>query len=82
MYGPAAPRRGGGPAGAALRRLERPALHAAEIAFAHPATGEPARFTAPLPDDLRQTLAALRAAAAAPSPGPGTKPPPQPGESR
>ena len=82
MYGPAAPRRGGGPAGAALRRLERPGLHAAEIAFAHPATGEPARFTAPLPDDLRQTLAALRAAAAAPSPGPGATTPPQPGESR
>lgn len=62
MYGPAAPRRGGAQAGATLRRLVRPALHAAEIAFAHPETGEPMRFTAPLPEDLEGTLGALRAA--------------------
>lgn len=60
MYGPGAPRRGGGRAGAALRRLERPALHAAEIAFAHPGTGDPVRFSAPLPADLEGTLRALR----------------------
>ena len=63
MYGPGAPRRGGGQAGAALRRLARPALHAAEIAFVHPGTGDPVRFTAPLPADLEETLASLRAAA-------------------
>ncbi len=64
MYGPAAPRRGGGRAGAALRRLGRPALHAAEIAFVHPATGARVRFGAPPPADFEQTLAALRHAAA------------------
>ena len=30
----------------------RPFLHAAEIAFVHPATGEPMSFTSPLPGDL------------------------------
>ena len=64
MYGPGAPRRGGGQAGAALRRLERPALHAVEIAFIHPGTGEPVRFRAPLAEDFERTLAALRAAEA------------------
>lgn len=62
MYGPAAPRRGGGQAGAALRRLVRPALHAAEIAFTHPGTGEPVRFSAPLAADFEGTLLALRSA--------------------
>ncbi len=62
MYGPSAPRRGGGRAGAALRRLERPALHAAEIGFLHPASGETVRFAAPLFEDLDRTLAALRQA--------------------
>lgn len=64
MYGPGAPRRGGGQAGAALRRLERPALHAAEIAFRHPGSGDPVRFAAPLAGDFQETLAALRSATA------------------
>ena len=64
MYGPGAPRRGGGQAGAALRRLERPALHAAEIAFTHPGTGEPVRFRTPLAEDFERTLTALRLARA------------------
>ena len=64
MYGPGAPRRGGGQAGAALRRLERPALHAAEIAFAHPETGNPVRFAAPLAEDFQRMLTALRSATA------------------
>ena len=68
LYGPAAPRRGGGTAGAALRRLGRPALHAERIAFRHPLTGARLSFRAPLPDDLRETLDRLRAAA---SPAPG-----------
>jgi tRNA pseudouridine65 synthase len=39
-----------------LRRL---ALHALEIAFAHPVSGEPVRVTAPLPADLAAPLAAM-----------------------
>jgi len=34
------------------RRVPRQFLHATELAFDHPVTGEPARFRAPLPDDL------------------------------
>ncbi|HVM10049.1 MAG TPA: RluA family pseudouridine synthase [Acidimicrobiales bacterium] len=40
--------------------LDRPFLHAEELAFDHPATGERVRFTSPLPDDLstvRRSLA-------------------------
>jgi 23S rRNA pseudouridine1911/1915/1917 synthase len=33
--------------------LERPALHAAHLAFVHPTTGEAMEFTEPLPDELR-----------------------------
>ncbi len=60
-----------GAAGAALRGrggavlLARQALHAAELAFAHPATGAPMRFTAPFPGDMASVLAPLRAARAA-----------------
>ena len=49
------------------RRREDPAsiarqmLHAARIAFAHPRTGKPMEFEAPLPDDMRHALEALRA---------------------
>jgi 23S rRNA pseudouridine1911/1915/1917 synthase len=34
-------------------------LHAAELEFAHPITGEPLSFESPLPDDLVQLIAAL-----------------------
>jgi tRNA pseudouridine65 synthase len=51
--------------------LHRLALHAASIAFAHPATGAPVRFDAPLPDDLRRALDRLRDAAVS-SPHPVT----------
>jgi 23S rRNA pseudouridine1911/1915/1917 synthase len=37
--------------------VERPALHAAVLGFAHPSTGAPLRFHAPLPDDLRDLIA-------------------------
>jgi len=47
----------------ALRSLERPALHAARLAFTHPATGERLAFEAPLPADLAAVVARLRAAA-------------------
>jgi 23S rRNA pseudouridine1911/1915/1917 synthase len=45
----------------ALQRLTRPALHAAQLAFIHPATGERLLFTSPLPADIETLLAALRA---------------------
>ncbi len=40
--------------------LERPALHAAVLAFVHPTTGAPLRFRAPLPADMRAEIDALR----------------------
>ena len=41
-------------------RAPRHALHAAELAFAHPITNQPLRFQMPLPSDLRGWLLALR----------------------
>ena len=49
----------------ALRSLERPALHAARLAFSHPGSGERCEFEAPLPADIEAVLASLRAAASA-----------------
>jgi 23S rRNA pseudouridine1911/1915/1917 synthase len=40
--------------------LERQALHAEQLTINHPTTGERMGFEAPLPDDVRNTLAALR----------------------
>jgi len=40
--------------------LRRHALHASELAFDHPATGERARFRSPLAPDLEAALAVLR----------------------
>jgi 23S rRNA pseudouridine1911/1915/1917 synthase len=37
----------------AALRLDRQALHAFRLAFAHPRSGEPAAFEAPLAADLR-----------------------------
>ncbi|MEO7190552.1 MAG: RluA family pseudouridine synthase [Vicinamibacterales bacterium] len=42
-----------------LGRLTRPFLHAARLAFAHPTTGIPLSFEAPLPADLEDVLATL-----------------------
>ncbi|HEX4982868.1 MAG TPA: hypothetical protein VFV63_14275, partial [Ilumatobacteraceae bacterium] len=39
--------------------LERPFLHAAELSFDHPATGERLRFHSELPSDLAGMLAGL-----------------------
>jgi len=39
----------------------RAALHAARLSFRHPRSGEPLRFEAPLPPDLRALLAELEA---------------------
>jgi 23S rRNA pseudouridine1911/1915/1917 synthase len=52
-----------GAAREAFASLERPALHAARLAFTHPATGERLAFEAPLPADLESVLALLRVAA-------------------
>ena len=46
---------------AALRGFKRQALHAEILEFKHPATGEPVRVSAPVPDDMLNLLAALRA---------------------
>lgn len=40
--------------------LTRQWLHAHELGFAHPATGEPVRFTSPYPADLERALETLR----------------------
>jgi len=51
------------PAAAACRDFPRQALHAWRLTIAHPATGEPVTFEAPLPEDMAALLAALRRAA-------------------
>lgn len=45
----------------ALGTFARQALHAETLGFIHPVTGEPLRFTSPLPDDMVRLLADLRA---------------------
>jgi 23S rRNA pseudouridine1911/1915/1917 synthase len=42
--------------------LDRPFLHAAELSFEHPVTGERLHLEEPLPDDLRAALAIARGA--------------------
>ncbi|HUS33693.1 MAG TPA: RluA family pseudouridine synthase [Kofleriaceae bacterium] len=41
-------------------KLGRQALHAATLAFAHPATGDELEFESALPEDMQSALAALR----------------------
>jgi 23S rRNA pseudouridine1911/1915/1917 synthase len=64
VYGAGWERGIGGDAGiwarALARRVPRQFLHAAELAFRHPGTGEPMRFRAPLPDDLAAAVAWAR----------------------
>ena len=43
-----------------LAELERQALHAYRIAFAHPVTDRPLEFESPLPGDFRLALERLR----------------------
>jgi 23S rRNA pseudouridine1911/1915/1917 synthase len=43
-----------------VQRLERPFLHAAHLAFAHPADGRPMEFDSPLPPDLAGVLDDIR----------------------
>jgi 23S rRNA pseudouridine1911/1915/1917 synthase len=40
----------------------RPFLHAAALGFVHPATGAPARFESPLPEDLSTVIAVINPA--------------------
>lgn len=51
-----------GPAAEAANSFPRQALHAATLGFEHPVTGEMLEFTSPLPPDLTQLIALLRAA--------------------
>ena len=51
-------------ADALLRQLRRQALHAAELEFVHPTTGEELRFHSDVPPDFRGALDRLRAFAA------------------
>jgi 23S rRNA pseudouridine1911/1915/1917 synthase len=48
-------------AGRGPRAFARQALHAWKLAFIHPKSGQPVRFEAPLPQDFRTLLEALRA---------------------
>lgn len=45
-----------------LKRMDRPALHAAFLSFVHPRSGEVARFEAELPEDFQRLLEELRKA--------------------
>lgn len=45
----------------ALQQFPRQALHAALLQLAHPVSGKPMRWEAPLPADMRSLLAALKA---------------------
>ncbi len=46
---------------AALRGFKRQALHAETLEFQHPSSGEPVRVSAPVPADMLNLMAALRA---------------------
>jgi 23S rRNA pseudouridine1911/1915/1917 synthase len=48
------------PSGVILAACPRQALHAASLAFVHPATGERMTIEAPLPTDLSEVVEALR----------------------
>jgi 23S rRNA pseudouridine1911/1915/1917 synthase len=66
VYGGRKERRGGltgkavAVADKALSMIDRQALHAEELSFIHPATGEPVAFKAPLPDDFMTVLDFLK----------------------
>jgi 23S rRNA pseudouridine1911/1915/1917 synthase len=61
LYGGArTPSARGAAARSAIDTFPRPALHAAALAFTHPATGAPVAFDSPLPPDMRDLLERLR----------------------
>ena len=43
-----------------VQQFQRQALHAYELGFIHPKTGEPIKVQAPLPDDMQQLLEHLQ----------------------
>lgn len=72
LYGPHWERGMGGPARLwareLARRVPRQFLHAAELVFDHPVSGERMRFRAALPDDLARAAAWARASTAGDAP--------------
>ena len=54
------------------RHVQRQFLHAAELVFLHPETGEKMRFRSPLPEDLGRAAAWARGEAAGPGTGGGS----------
>ena len=58
---------------ARLKALLRQALHARQLSFLHPQSTERMVFTAPIPEDMENLLAALRAAAPTPAENPGLR---------
>ena len=54
-------------------QLERNFLHAAELAFAHPVTGRPLAFEAPLPEQLELFLKQFATELTSSSPPPGSR---------
>ena len=48
---------------AAVAAFPRQALHAVELSFRHPASGEPIAFTSPLPNDIQTLIALLESVA-------------------
>jgi 23S rRNA pseudouridine1911/1915/1917 synthase len=72
VYGAGGSRRITGPSRARAEQLERltprQALHAAELSFRHPETGQPLRFVSEWPSDLGPALQLL-AGHVAPAPG-------------
>jgi 23S rRNA pseudouridine1911/1915/1917 synthase len=44
----------------AVKKMERQALHAQQLEFDHPATGERVRFVSPIPQDMKDVLEWLR----------------------
>ena len=54
------PTYGGDPVLAARLGLERQWLHAVELAFVHPRTGDEVRFTSGYPEDLAEALRLIR----------------------
>jgi 23S rRNA pseudouridine1911/1915/1917 synthase len=53
-----------------MKRMNRQALHAHQLEFIHPRTGEKVKFVAPLPHDMKEVLEWLRSNRTAPPPLP------------
>ena len=42
--------------GGSIKLIQRQALHAYNVEFLHPVTGEKMKFTAPVPDDMKSLI--------------------------